>query len=137
MPTLLKDVEAIIVNGDLDAVSRFSSNQVEDECLKQQFLEANLNLTQTLFRLEDHPILRGTLSSFDFEDETFRQRAEAFEAAFADPANWQRLTGALLATGNYQRQRPNLLRFVVSVAAIGELVVARILLEPVARVVAR
>ena len=107
MPTLLKDVEAIIVNGDLDAVSRFSSNQVEDECLKQQFLEANPNLTGTLFRLEDRPILRGTLSSFDFEDETFRQRAEAFEAAFADPANWQRLTGALLATGNYQRQRPN------------------------------
>ena len=59
MPTLLKDVEAIIVNGDLDAVSRFSSNQVEDECLKQQFLEANPNLTETLFRLEDHPILRG------------------------------------------------------------------------------
>lgn len=106
MATLLKDVEEIIVNGDLDAVSRFSSNQVEDERLKQQFLEANPHLTQTLFRLEDHPILRGTLSSFEFEHETFRQRAEAFGAAFADSAKWQQLTGALLATGNYQRQRP-------------------------------
>ncbi len=107
MPTLLKDVEEIIVNGDLDAVSRFSSNQVEDERLKQQFLEANPDLTDALFRLEDHPILRGTLNSFEFESETFRQRAEAFEAAFADRASWKRLTGALLATGNYQRQRPN------------------------------
>lgn len=107
MPTLLKDVEEIIVNGDLDAVSRLSSHQVNDERLKQQFLEANPSLTQTLFRLEDHPILRGGLGSFAFDGETFRQRAEAFEAAFANPANWQLLTGALLATGDYQRQRPN------------------------------
>lgn len=107
MPGLLKDAEAIIVSGDLDAVSRFSNNQVEDERRKQASLERNPELTDALFRLEDHPILRGTLSSFELEPDSFRQRATAFEAAFAQPSQWSELTGALLATGDYQRQRPN------------------------------
>lgn len=107
MPALVKDVWAIIVEGDLEAVSRFSSNQVEDERLKREFLDANPELQDALFRLEDHPILRGTLSPFEFESETFRQRSEAFEAAFAQPESWLELTGALLASGDYQRQRPN------------------------------
>jgi hypothetical protein len=34
-------------------------------------------------------------------------RAEAFEAAFKDASQWTALTGALLASGDYQRQRPN------------------------------
>jgi hypothetical protein len=74
-------VKEIIVNGDLDAVTRFSSNQVEDERRKKRFLDASPELTDALFRLEDHPILRGTLSAFEFHSDTFRQHAEAFETA--------------------------------------------------------
>jgi len=107
MPGLVKDVEEIIVNGDLNAVARFSSNQIEDERRKQVFLDASPELADALFRLEDHPILRGTLSVFEFNSRTFRQRAEAFEAAFRRPELWPDLTGALLASGDYQRQRPN------------------------------
>ncbi len=66
MPALIRDVEEIIVNGDLDAVTRFSSNQVEDERRKKRFLDASPELADALFRLEDHPILRGTLSAFEF-----------------------------------------------------------------------
>jgi hypothetical protein len=100
-------VEAIIVNGDLDAVTGFSSNQVEDERRKKRFLDSSPELADALFRLEDHPILRGTLSAFEFSSDTFRQRAAAFEAAFKSAAQWLGLTGALLATGDYQRPRPN------------------------------
>lgn len=107
MPALIRDVEAIIVNRDLAAVRAFSSNQLEDECLKREFLDGNPDVEDALFRLEDHPILRGCLSSFEFKAETFRQRAEAFEAALGHSDIWLGLTGALLATGDYQRQRPN------------------------------
>jgi Protein of unknown function DUF262 len=107
MPGLARDVEEIIVNGDVDAITRFSSNQVEDERRKLEFLDANPDFAPALFRLEDHPILRGTLSAFELNSETFRQRAEAFESAFKDPRRWLGLTGALLASGDYQRQRPN------------------------------
>ena len=106
MPALVNDVEEIIVNGDLDAVTRFSSNQVEDERRKKRFLDTSPELADALFRLEDHPILRGTLSAFEFNSDTFRQRAEAFETAFKDARQWLGLTGALLASGDYQRQRP-------------------------------
>jgi hypothetical protein len=107
MPALVRDVEEIIVNGDLRAVTKFSSNQVEDERRKMKFLAANPELADALFRLEDHRILRGTLSAFELSSGTFRQRAEAFETAFKDAGQWLGLTGALLASGDYQRQRPN------------------------------
>lgn len=107
MPALVADVQEIIVNGDLDAVTRFSSNQIEDERRKKRFLDASPELADALFRLEDHPILRGTLNAFEFHSDTFRQRAEAFETAFKDAQQWPALTGALLASGDYQRQRPN------------------------------
>jgi hypothetical protein len=106
MPALVKDVVEVIVNGSLDAVTRFSGNQVEDERRKKRFLDASPELADALFRLEDHPILRGTLSAFDFNSDTFRQRAEAFEAVFEDRRQWLGLTGALLTFGDYQRQRP-------------------------------
>lgn len=106
MPGLLKDTEEIIVTGELATVDKFGRNQLEDERLKADFLESNPDLAETVSRLEDHPILRGTLSSFEFEPATFRQRADAFETAFGDPTKWQQLTGALLATGDYQRRRP-------------------------------
>lgn len=106
MPALVGDVERIVLDGDLDAVTAFSTNQVEDEKRKQEFLDVNPELADALFRLEDHPILRGTLSAFEFDGETFRKRAEAFEKAFGDPRQWPGLTGALLASGDYQRRRP-------------------------------
>ncbi|GLY70253.1 hypothetical protein [Amycolatopsis taiwanensis] len=106
MPALITDVEEIVVRGDLDAVTGFSGNQVEEERRKQRFLEANPELEDALFRLEDHPLLRGTLSAFELDSASFRHRAEAFETAFNNAGRWRELTGALLATGDYQRQRP-------------------------------
>ncbi|OXM45173.1 DUF262 domain-containing protein [Amycolatopsis alba] len=106
MPALIADVEEVIVHGDLGAVTGFSGNQVEDERRKQKFLNACPEFEDALFRLEDHPILRGTLSAFELDSDSFRHRAEAFETAFGKPLYWRDLTGALLATGNYQRRRP-------------------------------
>ena len=106
MPGLLKDVEAVIVAGDLELVSRLNRNQVINEQTKAAFLDAHPELSPALYRLEDHPLLRGTLSVFELDAQHFASRAAAFEAAFADPANYLALTGALLATGDYQRRRP-------------------------------
>lgn len=107
MPALVKDVEKLIVNGDLDAVTTFSGNQVADQRRKQKFLDANPELAPALFRLEDHPMLRGALSAFELDSETFTRRARAFETALADQRQWLGLTGALLTFGDYQRRRPN------------------------------
>ena len=106
MPGLIKDVEAVIIHGDLDSVSKLSSNQVQNERAKVAFLAAHPNLSRAVFRLEDHPLLRGTLSAFEFTADSFEPRVGAFELAFSDPELYLDLTGALLATGDYQRRRP-------------------------------
>ena len=106
MPGLIKDVEALIIHGDLDSVSKLSSNQVQNERAKVAFLAVHPDLSPAVFRLEDHPLLRGTLSAFELTADSFERRAGAFELAFSDPELYLDLTGALLATGDYQRRRP-------------------------------
>lgn len=107
MPGLLKDVEAIIRGGDLNGVTKLSANQVQDERVKRELLIAHPDLTASIYRLEDHPILRGSLASFDLDAEMLQSRATAFEKAFSDPKDWLIVAGALLATGDYQRRRPH------------------------------
>lgn len=106
MPALLADVDAVILRDDLAGVAKLSANQVADEELKGAFLSTHPDLTEAVHRLEDNPLLRGTLSAFELDEATFTSRAGAFEAAFDNPEHWLALTGALLSTGDYQRLRP-------------------------------
>ena len=103
MPELVADVERVIRFGDLDNLVRFSKNQIVDELRKRAFLEQHPALSGALSRLEDHDMLRGTLSSFELDSATFSHRATAFERVFTNADHWLQLTGALLATGDYQR----------------------------------
>lgn len=104
MPALLNDTKALIVDDDLDRVGTLNKAQVHEESLKRAFLHANPELEDALFRLEDHPLLRGCLGAFELDAEAFSRRAEAFHRLFSDEANYPSLTGALLACGDYSRQ---------------------------------
>ena len=92
-------------SGDLASLSTFNQNQVADEAAKRDLRNRQPELAPSLARLEDHTILRGTLAAFDLDD-SIEARGEAFEAVF-EPKHWPALTGALLATGEYQRDYPN------------------------------
>jgi hypothetical protein len=102
MPKLIAEVEEFMRSGSLDALVTFNQNQVADEHGKHEFLAEHPELEPAIERLEDQPILRGTLASFDLDAATIAGRADAFEAAFA-AEHWPTLTGALLAIGEYQR----------------------------------
>jgi hypothetical protein len=109
MPKLLADVEQIIVNGDLHQVGTFNQVQVRNELAKAIMLQAMPNLATELYRLEDHDLLRGGLTAFNFDPNLFAQRAQAFnkvfdKATYGDDLPWKPLTGALLALGDYSRQ---------------------------------
>jgi hypothetical protein len=52
-------------------------------------------------------MLRGCLSAFELDAPAFERRAKIFARLLADPELWPDFTGALLATGEYQRARPN------------------------------
>ena len=104
MPSLLADVEQIVVAGALDGVGTFNQAQVADERLKAVLRTEHPELEPTLFYLEDHVVLRGSLAAFDLDAATFNQRADAFHQIFSDASCWPALTGALLAAGDYSRQ---------------------------------
>ncbi|TAL98649.1 MAG: DUF262 domain-containing protein [Paraburkholderia sp.] len=104
MPTLLADVRALIVEGNLEDVSAFNQAQVTDERLKAAMLEDAPTLTRHLFHLEDHPLLRGCLAAFELDQTVFERRAKAFHKIFVNK-NFPLLTAALLAAGDYSRSR--------------------------------
>lgn len=105
LPALVADVQRIVVDGSVDEINGFNRAQAEDEQAKWAFLRAHPDLATVLFRLEDHPLLRGSLQAFDLDAATFAHRAAAFESLMAAPDGWRDLTGALLAAGNYARRR--------------------------------
>jgi hypothetical protein len=105
LPALVADVQRIVADGSLDEISGFNKAQAGDEQAKWAFLRTHPDLATVLFRLEDHPLLRGSLQAFDLDAATFTHRAAAFESLMAAPGGWRDLTGALLAAGNYARRR--------------------------------
>lgn len=104
MPTLLKDVRQLVVEGTLDGIAAFNQAQVADEKRKRAMLGEVPALAHDLFRLEDHPLLRGALAAFELEPVVFAQRARAFHEMFADASLLPILTGAMLAAGDYARR---------------------------------
>jgi hypothetical protein len=96
-----------VQDGALDGIDSFNKQQVEDEVLKREFLAANPELTQSLHRLEDHHLLRGSIGAFELEPKKFDARSDAFYRLAAEPESWLDATGALLAVGEYQQTTNN------------------------------
>ncbi len=111
LPRLAADVRRVIIDGDLQGVEAFNQAQLEEEIYKQGFLLEHPDLAETVFRLEDHELLRGSTMAFEMEADTLQHRVDAFERAFATPAHYLALTGALVALGEYQRAIAGTYRF--------------------------
>jgi hypothetical protein len=105
MPKLVSDVERFMASGDLDELQTHNANQVSEERRKRDLVEERPDLLDVIVRLENHNILRGTLASFDLES-SLATRAMTFDRVF-EPDRWPTVTGALLASGEYQRGFPN------------------------------
>lgn len=105
MPDHLAEVEALIRSGDVKAIKSFNQAQVADEVHKAAFLSQHPPATPALALLEDHRLLRGTLTALELEPATIASRAKAFQGVFQENTHWPTLTGALLACGDYFRRR--------------------------------
>ncbi len=81
LPALVADVQRIVVDGSLDEINGFNSAQAERRAGQMGFPEAtSRSWRPALFRLEDHPLLRGSLQAFELDADTFARRAAAFES---------------------------------------------------------
>ncbi len=105
MPALLADVRHLIVGeGALDRISSFNQAQVADEKLKVEMLKREPALERALFRLEDHPLLRGCVAAFELDIATFEARAGAFHDLFGEETPLLLISGALLTARDYARR---------------------------------
>lgn len=105
MPKILEDVHQVIRHGDVAAVTTLNQAQVDDEQAKAAFLADHPDLQSTLFALEDHELLHGSLVSFELGPATLATHADQFQLLMAQPAHWPDLLAALISVGEYQRQR--------------------------------
>jgi len=104
MPQLLAEVEALVLSGDLGGLRTFNQGQVEEERIKQPLRDFDTELGAAMRALEDHALLRGSLTAFDLEPEGFTARAGAFAEMMSDSDLRELVTGAMLAQAPYQRQ---------------------------------
>jgi hypothetical protein len=111
MPKLVADVKSLVLAPTpmeaLASLDTFTRALVSGEQEKLTFLDGRPDLAAIVHHLEDHDLLRGSLSAFELDPTHLARRAGAFTELFDNPANWPGLTGALLAAGDYQRPRPN------------------------------
>ncbi len=107
MHKILGDVHAVIREGSVDKVTTLNKAQVDDELRKEAFLDANPDLQDAVFAMEDHEVLRGSLGAFELDPATLEDRARSFLRLMSEPELWPDLTAALLAVGEYQRRRTN------------------------------
>lgn len=110
MPALIRSVKSLVLSNVLEealaALSTFNEAQIEDERDKATFLKGHPELTEVVFELEDHRLLRGSLVAFALDADRLPARAACFKLLMAEERLWPALTAALLATGDYSRH-PN------------------------------
>lgn len=111
MPKLVADVKALVLAASptqaLTGLSTFTRALIAGEQEKLTFLNSQPDLAPVVHRLEDHDLLRGSLSTFNLDPTLLASHADGFTQLFDDPEHWPGLSGALVAAGSYQRRRPN------------------------------
>lgn len=103
MKTLLKETETIMLTGEIPGSQRgdlgYNVLQKEEEHSKIAWLNENPNLTEELFHLEDHDLLKGSVSIVGLENsDHFRKFRLLFNNCTKDQIN-----RALLSVGDYSQ----------------------------------
>lgn len=102
MPRLLSDVQHIM-SGNLGDVSTFNQEQKQNELDKLELLQIEPSVQGILYQLEDHELLRGGLTAFDFDPSAFLIRAQVFLKTFDKNIPRIDITAALLSHGDYAK----------------------------------
>lgn len=103
MPELLTDVSRLVLDASIEGLAALNQAQVAHENEKLEFATDHPELVGAIHALEDHDLLRGSLAAFELAPDRFEQRAAAFQVLMADAEHRLAVSGALLATGEYQR----------------------------------
>ena len=108
LPAILRQTEAIMLNGtiDLSVENSFNFAQLEEESNKLVWVSANPSLAETLYDLEDHPLLYGQIGIVGLENIAL---ADKFKQLFQ--CDLDLVDSALMAIGNYGQRERNKWRY--------------------------
>lgn len=108
IPAILREVDAIVLNGEIDETieNNFNVNQLAEEKEKIEFLKSYPDKADLIFKLEDHPMLRGQISIVGLDHIDFVDR---FYSLFT--CSWDKIDCALMTIGNYGQQERNRWRY--------------------------
>jgi hypothetical protein len=100
MPTILRQVDSIMLGGkvDIEIEKSFNPFQLEEEKAKLAWCDENQVLVEALFELEDHPLLYGQVSIVGLGNP---QLFERFKSLFQ--CDLDAVDCALLALGDYRQ----------------------------------
>ena len=100
---LFNDVNDIIHNKPLSERSRFSKHQIEEESLKQSLLEQCSDKKEAIYKIEDHDLLRGSISILGIND-SITDIAESFHATFSESScDYYSISLKMLSIGDYSQ----------------------------------
>ncbi len=101
MPAILRQVDSIIIDGEIDEEEspNFNSFQLEEEKTKIEWVENNRDLEELLYETEDHKLLRGQISIIGLD---YSLNFGKFSDLFNN-CNWDLIDCALMAIGDYKQ----------------------------------
>ena len=102
---LLNDTQSIIMRGDINIKSTgYNELQKQEEIDKIVWRQENLQLVDTLNRLEDHFLLQGTIAIIGLDDVAkFIDRSDNFHSLFDNKINYTVISKALLTINDYSQ----------------------------------
>ena len=110
MGSLYEDIEAIVFGNEISDDSKLSKSQITEEKEKAAFLEEFNDYTETIHKLEDHHLLRGTISILDLNSD-ITEFATCFDRVFYPGCDYFGISQAMLTFGDYSQGYGSLKRF--------------------------
>lgn len=99
-----KEVKNIFNDKPISDNARFSKHQITEEDSKTNFLSENPNLIDTINKLEDHYLLRGSISILPFDDSIVGY-APMFDKIFTEhKPDYLSISRAMMSLGDYSQK---------------------------------
>lgn len=108
LPAILRQVDAVMLQGDIDdsIENSFNVNQITEEKEKKIFLSKHPEKAALVFALEDHPNLKGQISIIGLDHVDY---ADRFASLFS--CKLDLIDCAMMTIGNYGQQERNKWRY--------------------------
>lgn len=107
---LYSDIESIIDHHNFSENSKLVKRQFEEEKEKTEFISDHPKFKETVFRLEDHHLLRGNIAILEI-DKTIVEYANCFNDVFKSGCDYFAISRALLTIGDYSQDYGKKKRF--------------------------